>query len=75
MIIFFSRLLCKFLHVLSLCKIPKQEVLFIMTKQEITAKVNALIEAPSCNPALKAAAEEYLKSQDKESAAKLVKAL
>ena len=46
-----------------------------MTKQEITAKVNALIEAPSCNPALKAAAEEYLKAQDKESAAKLVKAL
>ena len=46
-----------------------------MTKQEIIAKVNELVAAPSCNPALKAAAEEYLKAQDKASAEKLVKAL
>ena len=46
-----------------------------MTKQEILAKVNELVAAPSCNPALKAAAEEYLKAQDKASAEKLVKAL
>ena len=46
-----------------------------MTKQEIIAKVNELIAAPSCNPALKAAAEAYLKAQDKASAEALVKAL
>ena len=46
-----------------------------MTKQEILAKVNELIAAPMCNPELKSAAEEYLKSQDKSSASKLVKSL
>ena len=46
-----------------------------MTKQEIIAKVNELIAAPSCNSALKSAAENYLKAQDKKSADALVKAL
>ena len=46
-----------------------------MTKQELIAKVNDLIAAPTCNPALKAAAEKYLKAQDKASADALVKAL
>ena len=46
-----------------------------MTKQEIIAKVNELIVAPMCNPELKAAAEAYLKAQDKASADALVKAL
>ena len=46
-----------------------------MNKQEIIAKVNELIAAPSCNPAVKAAAEAYLKAQDKASADVLVKAL
>ena len=46
-----------------------------MTKQEIIAKVNELIAAPTCNPALKAAAENYLKAQDKASADEFVKAL
>ena len=35
---------------------------FIMTKSELTAKVNDLIAAYSCNPELKAAAENYLKA-------------
>ncbi|MBQ7545215.1 MAG: heat-shock protein Hsp90 [Synergistaceae bacterium] len=46
-----------------------------MTKQEILAKVNELIAAPMCNPELKAAAEAYLKAQDKKSADALVKML
>lgn len=46
-----------------------------MTKSELTAKVNDLIAAYSCNPELKAAAENYLKAQDKASADKLIKAL
>ena len=46
-----------------------------MTKQEIIAKVNELIAAPSCNPAVKSAAETYLKNQDKASADALVKIL
>ena len=46
-----------------------------MTKQEILAKVNELIAAPMCNPALRSAAEAYVKSQDKDSASALVKAL
>ncbi len=46
-----------------------------MTKQEILAKVNELIAAPSCNPAVKSAAEAYLKAQDKASADALVKVL
>lgn len=46
-----------------------------MTKQEIIAKVEELIAAPMCNPALKAAAEEYLKAKDKKSADALVKEL
>ncbi len=46
-----------------------------MTKQEIIAKVNKLIAAPSCNANLKAAAEEYVKVQDKKSAEALVKSL
>lgn len=46
-----------------------------MTKQEIIAKVNELIAAPMCNPSLKSAAEEYLRSQDESSASKLVKEL
>ena len=46
-----------------------------MTKQEILAKVNELIAAPSVCVGIKSAAESYVKSQDKDSAAKLVKAL
>ena len=46
-----------------------------MNKQEVIAKVNELIAAPMCNPALKAKAEAYLKAQDKASADALVKAL
>ena len=46
-----------------------------MNKQEIIAKVNELIAAPSCNPAVKSAAEKYLTAQDKASADALVKAL
>ena len=46
-----------------------------MTKQEIIAKVNELISAYSCNADLKAAAENYLKAQNKDSAEKLIKAL
>ena len=46
-----------------------------MTKQEILAKVNELIAAPSCNPVVKSAAEAYLKAQDKASADNLVKVL
>ena len=46
-----------------------------MTKQEIIAKVNELIAAPSCNPLVKAAAEKYLNAQDKASADELVKVL
>ncbi len=46
-----------------------------MNKQEILAKVNELIAAPSCNPALKSAAQAYIKAQDKASADALVKAL
>lgn len=46
-----------------------------MAKQEILAKVSELINAPSCNPALKSAAEAYLKSQNADTASALVKAL
>ncbi len=46
-----------------------------MTKNEIIAKVNELIAAPSCNPELKAKAEAYLKAQNKASADALVRAL
>ncbi len=46
-----------------------------MNKQEILAKVNELIAAPSCNPALKAKAEAYLKTQNQANADALVKAL
>lgn len=44
-----------------------------MTKQEIIAKVNELIAAPSVCGAVKSAAEAYLKNQDKASADALVK--
>ncbi len=46
-----------------------------MNKNEIIAKVNELIAAPTCNPEVKAAAEAYLKAQDKASANALLKAL
>lgn len=46
-----------------------------MTKQEVIAKVKELVAAPMCQPALRAAAEEYLKAQDKNSADTLVKEL
>ena len=46
-----------------------------MTKQEILVKVNELIAAPTVCAPLKAAAEAYVKSQDKTSADALVKAL
>ena len=46
-----------------------------MTKQEILVKVNELIAAPTVCAPLKAAAEAYVKSQDKASADALVKAL
>ena len=46
-----------------------------MTKNELIAKVKDLIAAPTCNAELKAKAEEYLKTQDKQSAEGLVKGL
>ena len=46
-----------------------------MTKQEIIAKVNELIAAPSVCAPVKAAAEAYIKNQDKASADALVKIL
>lgn len=46
-----------------------------MTKNEILAKVNELINAPSVCASIKSAAESYAKSQDKKSADALVKAL
>lgn len=46
-----------------------------MTKQEILAKVNELIAAPSVCADVKKAAEAYAKSQDKDTAAALVKIL
>ena len=46
-----------------------------MTKQEILAKVDELIAAPSVCPEVKSAAQAYAKSQDKASAEALVKAL
>ncbi|MBR1657895.1 MAG: heat-shock protein Hsp90 [Synergistaceae bacterium] len=46
-----------------------------MTKQEILAKVNELIAAPSVCADVKAAAEAYAKNQDKASADALVKIL
>ena len=46
-----------------------------MTKQEIIAKVNELIAAPSVCAPVKSAAEAYLKKQDKASADALVKVL
>ena len=46
-----------------------------MTKSEIIAKVNELIATPNCNPELRAAAENYIKAQDKAAAEKLIKAL
>ena len=46
-----------------------------MTKSKIITKIKELIAAPSCNSALKSAAEEYLKAQDKKTADVLVKAL
>ena len=46
-----------------------------MNKQEIIAKVNELIAAPSVCEPLKSAAEAYLKAQDKANADALVKAL
>ncbi|MBQ9418790.1 MAG: heat-shock protein Hsp90 [Synergistaceae bacterium] len=46
-----------------------------MTKDELIAKVNELIAAPSCNPNLKAAAEAYLKSPNAANADALVKGL
>ena len=46
-----------------------------MNKQEILAKVNELIAAPTVCAPLKAAAEAYVKAQDKATADALVKAL
>ena len=46
-----------------------------MTKQEILAKVDELIAAPSVCADVKAAAQAYAKSQDKAIAEALVKAL
>lgn len=46
-----------------------------MTKQELTAKVNELVAAPSVCADVKKAAEAYLKKQDKASADALVKVL
>ncbi|MBQ4430482.1 MAG: hypothetical protein IJP89_05515 [Synergistaceae bacterium] len=46
-----------------------------MTKQEILAKVNELIAAPSVCANVKEAAEAYAKSQNKDTASALVKAL
>ena len=46
-----------------------------MTKQEILAKVNDLIAAPSVCADVKAAAEAYAKLQNKQNADALVKAL
>ena len=42
---------------------------------KLSKKVKELIAAPSCNAELKAAAENYLKAQDKASADTLLKAL
>ena len=44
-------------------KIQKEAT--IMTKQEILAKVNELIAAPSVCASVKKAAEAYAKNQDK----------
>lgn len=46
-----------------------------MTKQEILAKVNELIAAPSVCAQVKEAAQAYAKNQDKKSAEALVKIL
>ncbi len=46
-----------------------------MNKQEILAKVNELIAAPSVCAPLKSAAQAYIKAQDKPTADALVKAL
>ena len=46
-----------------------------MTKNEIIAKVNELAAAPTCNADVKAAAEAYLKEQNKANADALVKML
>ena len=46
-----------------------------MTKSEILAKVNELISAYSVCAPIKAAAEAYVKNQDKKSADALVKAI
>ena len=46
-----------------------------MNKQEIIAKVNELVAAPTVCAPLKSAAEAYLKAQDKASADALVKAI
>ena len=46
-----------------------------MTKQELIAKVNELIAAPTCNAGLKAKAQAYLESQTKANADALVKSL
>ena len=46
-----------------------------MNKAEVLNKVNAVINAPSCCPELKAVAEEYLASQGTEKEAEAAKAL
>ena len=46
-----------------------------MNHNEVIEKVKELIAAPSCNPALKAAAEKYLNEQNKANADALVKML
>ena len=46
-----------------------------MTKNEIIEKVKELIAAPMCNAELRAAAEAYLKTQDKATADALLKSL
>lgn len=46
-----------------------------MNKQEVIAKVNELINAPTVCAPVKSAAEAYVKAQDKASADALVKAL
>lgn len=46
-----------------------------MNKQEVIAKVNELIAAPTVCALVKSAAEEYVKAQNKASADALVKAL
>ena len=47
----------------------------MMNKQEVIAKVSELINAPSVCVSVKTAAENYIKSPDKNTAAELVKAL